>query len=82
MTGRTALGKAVFGIILLMAASAWAVSSSLWEVDSKEDFDSGEPDGVSVWAPGQITLGPKAVVTEIDALYVWALAEDGKGNIY
>ncbi|MBI5114971.1 hypothetical protein HZA56_00695, partial [Candidatus Poribacteria bacterium] len=47
-----------------------------------EDFDSGEPDGVSVWAPGQITLGPKAVVTEIDALYVWALAEDGKGNIY
>jgi hypothetical protein len=80
--GRNALGNTVFGIILLMTASAWAVSSSLWEVDSKEDFDSGEPDGVSIWAPGQITLGPKAVVTEIDALYVWSLAEDAKGNIY
>ncbi len=72
----------VFFVIMLMAANVWAVSSSLWEVDAKSDFDSGEPDGISILAPGQVVLGPRATVTPIDALYAWVLAEDSKGNIY
>ncbi|UCD58609.1 MAG: hypothetical protein JSV16_05745, partial [Candidatus Hydrogenedentota bacterium] len=80
------VGKVLRSIIFLVsmfaAASAWAVSSSLWEVDSRDDFDAGEPQGVSIVAPGEITLGPRARVTRLDALYVWALVEDSKGNIY
>ena len=72
----------VFFIIVLMAANAWAVSSSLWEVDEKSDFDSGEPDGISILAPGQVVLGPRATATPLDALYAWVLVEDSKGNIY
>jgi hypothetical protein len=67
---------------LFAAASAWAVSSSLWETDSRDDFDAGEPDDVSIMAPGEVVLGPRAGVTPIDALYVWSLAEDSRGNIY
>jgi hypothetical protein len=79
---RKVLRNAAFFIVMLAAASVWAVSSSLWESDSKTDFDAGEPDGVSVMAPGQIMLGPSADVSLIDALYAWTLAEDSKGNIY
>jgi len=65
--GRTS--KIVFALIIIMLATtgAWAVSSSLWESDSKDDFDAGEPDGVSVTPPGQITLGPEAGDTPLDA---------------
>ncbi len=82
MVSRKALRSVTFFIVLFAAASVWAVSSSLWESESKEDFDAGEPDGVSVMAPGQITLGPSADVSLIDALYAWTLTEDSKGNIY
>ncbi|MBI4833148.1 MAG: hypothetical protein HY801_16655, partial [Candidatus Lindowbacteria bacterium] len=81
MTGHRALGSAVSCIVLLIAVTAWAVSSSLWEADSKQDFDAGEPDGISIWAPGQITLGPNATAVPLDALYVWSLAE-GAEKIY
>lgn len=79
--GRLVRG-AVLLILLCAAANAWAVGSSLWEADSKANFDAGEPDGVSVMPPGQIVLGPKTVETALDALFAWTLAEDSKGNIY
>jgi len=71
-----------FLIAMLVTAAALAVSSSLWESDSKDDFDAGEPDGVSVMPPGQIVLGPTAIETPLDALFTWSLTEDSKGNIY
>ncbi len=79
--GKTFKG-ALFFALMLTAASAWAVSSSLWESDSKNDFDSGEPDGVSVMPPGQVVLGPKTSEASLDTLYAWSLAEDSKGGIY
>ncbi|RJP66562.1 MAG: hypothetical protein C4532_15950 [Candidatus Abyssobacteria bacterium SURF_17] len=69
-------------LFILSASSAWAVTSTLWEADSREDFEAGEPDGVSIRAPGEITLGPSASVTMLDALYAWTLAEDSKKSIY
>jgi hypothetical protein len=72
----------VFLIILFASTGAWAVSSSLWETDSKADFDAGEPDGVSVLPTGRIVLGPKTQETLLDPLFAWTLAEDSKGNIY
>lgn len=79
--GRLVRGT-VFLIVLFAASNAWAVSSSLWETDSKADFNAGEPDGVSVMPPGRVVLGPKTIETDLDALFAWSLAEDSKGNIY
>ena len=72
----------VFLIIFFASARVWAVSSSLWETDSKTDFDAGEPDSVSVLPPGRVVLGPKAAETKLDPLFAWTLAEDSKGNVY
>ena len=77
-----AVRRAIFFAVMFAAASAWAVSSSLWETDSRDEFDAGEPDDVSIIAPGEVVLGPKASVATLDALYVWSLAEDSKGTIY
>ncbi len=82
MTIARTLRVVSFLIAMLVTAAALAVSSSLWESDSKDDFDAGEPDGVSVMPPGQIVLGPTAIETPFDALFTWSLTEDSKGNIY
>ena len=73
---------ATFFMVMLAAGGAWAVSSSLWETDSKKDFDAGEVDEISVMPPGQVVLGPRTDETDLEALYVWALVEDSKGNVY
>ena len=77
-----ALRGTVLFFVLSLAASAWAVSSSLWECDSRDEFGAGEPEDVSIMATGEVVLGPRAGVTTLDALYAWSLAEDSKGNIY
>ena len=82
MVAGKALRRAIFFALMFLATSAWAVSSSLWETDSREDFDAGEPDNVSIKTPGEVVLGPKASVTRLDALYVWSLAEDSTGTLY
>jgi len=80
-TGRSVKGAFIL-LLIFIAANAWAVSSSLWETDSKQDFDAGEVDGVSVTPPGQVVLGPESEETSLDALFAWKLTEDSKGNIY
>jgi hypothetical protein len=69
-------------ILVLVAANAWAVSGSLWETQSKDDFEAGEPDGVSILPDGKAVLGPRVSATRLDALFVWTLEGDSKGNIY
>ncbi len=64
------------------APSVWAVSSSLWEQKTMAAFEAGEPDGVSIMAPGQILLSPKAQQTNLNARYAWSLSEDAKGRIF
>jgi hypothetical protein len=67
---------------MLTSTDAWAVSSSLWETDSKANLDAGEVDGVSVMPPGSVVLGPKAAETKLTPLFAWTLAEDSRGNVY
>lgn len=69
-------------ILIVAATSAWAVSSSLWETQSKDDFSAGEPDGVSIVPTGEVVLGPQMLIAPVDALFAWAVADDSKGNIY
>jgi hypothetical protein len=76
------VGGLVFMVLLFSATNAWAVSSSLWESESKADFDAGETEGVSIMPPGRVELGPKTREIDIDALFAWSLAEDSKGNVY
>jgi hypothetical protein len=68
--------------VLLTVTNAWAVSSSLWESHSKEDFEAGEPDGVSIMPSGQVVLGPEMRLVQLDALFAWTLASDSAGTVY
>jgi hypothetical protein len=77
-----AMRGAIFLIVMLLGANAWAVTSSLWEEDTKKAFDSGQPEGISVMEPGKIVLGPSATITTLDAHYGWSLVEDSKGRVY
>jgi len=68
--------------MITSAVSASAVTSSLWEQNTKNSFDAGEPDGVSIIAPGRILLAPKAQTAHLNARYAWTLAEDSAGRLY
>ncbi len=82
MLMRTMLRNIVMLILIGAATSAWAVSSSLWETRSKDDFSAGEPDGVSIMPTGEVVLGPQMLVAPVDALFAWAIAGDSRGNVY
>lgn len=68
--------------LLFCSAAASAVTSSLWEVKTKEALEAGQPDDVSIMPPGTVLLGPEAKTTPLEALFAWTLAEDSKGRIY
>jgi hypothetical protein len=60
-----------------------AVETKFWQQDSLTDFEKGNLEGVSVRSDGRLSLAP--VVTEIldsSTPYLWAVAQDSKGNLY
>ncbi|MGE5178016.1 MAG: two-component regulator propeller domain-containing protein [Bacteroidota bacterium] len=68
------------------AATALAVSTSFWTMDSATDFLQGEQVvGTSIDSDGYLTLGPAwdSVATHLpDVAYIWCLARDSKGRVY
>jgi hypothetical protein len=70
--------------LLFGAYCAIAVTASIWEQSSQEDFDSGKPEGVSISSKDQVTLSKALIPVEGDMseLRIWCLARDSKGNIY
>ncbi len=77
-----ALVLVVLAMLVGWAAPALAVSASLWEIQSTDDFNAGEPDGASIMSPGKVVLGPASDTTILDALYGWSLAIDSNGAVY
>jgi sugar lactone lactonase YvrE len=67
---------------MLTAVNAWAVTSSLWETGTTDEFEAGEPQSVSVIPPGQVVLGPRANSTMLDALYAWTLTSDSHDTVF
>ncbi|MCG9128211.1 hypothetical protein JT359_11470 [Candidatus Poribacteria bacterium] len=76
-----------FGILIttvfLYVSLASAVSTSLWEQQSRTDFEAGEIKDISVSSLGDVMLSLKIEeFSELKEAQVWALAEDSDGNIY
>lgn len=70
-----------FSIHLLPALG---VTTQIWTQQHQKDFESGQPDNISVSSKGELMLAPKleTFFEDTKEIYVWCLAEDSKGNIY
>jgi len=68
---------------LIFAASAWASTSSSWEMASFSDFIKGKFDGVSLGRDGRLSLAPK-----LDTFFtseqpvIWSVATGPDGAVY
>ncbi len=68
---------------LIPVAPAGAVTSQTWRQRERADFEKGEPKGVSLAADGSLRLSPRLdTLWETGQPYLWALAQDRKGNLY
>jgi sugar lactone lactonase YvrE len=73
-------------ISLALAAlplSSLAVETKTWLHSSQVDYEKAEVKGLSLRSDGRITLAPAfREIFDSSAPYLWALAEDSKGNLY
>ncbi len=81
--------RTIFGIIctaIILSVSfgnGFSVTPSIWRENTQQEFEKGSPEQVCITSEGEITLAPALEeVADVDALYVWALARDRKGNLY
>ncbi len=62
---------------------AGAVETRSWQQDAYEDFDKGHIEKISLRSDGQLTLAPVfKELLDSPSPYLWALAEDSKGNLF
>ena len=68
---------------LLFTLNVQAERSSFWTTDSKNDFDSGKSEGVSILPSESITLAPtvnKVLLT--GQTFIWDMASNSRGDIF
>jgi hypothetical protein len=73
------------GCLLLAAALLLRADSSTrtWEQKGYEDFDRGTLRNLALSSAGKLTLAPLLrPLADPQLTYIWALAEDARGNIY
>ena len=73
------------GCYLLLAASAAvdAGQTRTWSQGDYADFEKGVVRNLSVRGDGLLTLAPRShELFDTTAAYLWALAQDSKGNLY
>ncbi len=69
--------------LTLLASSAWASATTVWEMTSYQDFIRGQFQGISLSRDGRLMLAPK-----VDTLFssgqavVWSVAEGANGVLY
>ena len=55
----------------------------VWKQSFKDDFQSGEADGVAVVSDGSLVLSPQwNEVARADQLYIWSVAASKTGDVY
>jgi len=70
-------------IVGVAFGNGFSVTPSIWRENTQKEFEKGKPEKVSITSEGEITLAPALEdVADLDALYVWALVQDRKGNLY
>ena len=80
------MGKKCGGAILLVVLAGscvFGVETKFWTSATFDDFAQGNFSGVSLSREGAIRLAPKLEeVFNTDQAMVWAVARDGRGNLY
>jgi hypothetical protein len=60
-----------------------AVETQIWEQNSQSDFEKGTLKDLSLRSDGRLFLAPeRKELLDSSTPYLWALAEDSKGNLY
>jgi hypothetical protein len=73
----------LFVALLAAASLACATETKTWSQSEYADFDKGDRKKLSLASDGVIRLGPAFhEVLDSSSVYLWALAEDSKGNLY
>jgi len=74
---------AVILVSLLLVQPAEAVSSQSWRLRDRDDFEKADLTTISMTEDGALSLAPPlSLLYEADQPFLWALAQDQKGNIY
>ena len=72
-----------FYALTVLAASAWAASSTAWEMTTWQDFQRGKFSSVSLTRDGRLTLAPAVSTLYSDGQsVVWSAAQASDGTIY
>jgi hypothetical protein len=67
----------------LLATAAFAASTKTWTQGDYADFEKGVIKNLSVRSDGLLTLAPRShELYDTATAYLWALAQDSKGNLY
>src|SRR5829696_2691354 len=70
-------------VAVLCGVATFASQTKTWTQGEFADFDKGVLKNVSVRSDGLLTLAPKSrELFDTATAYLWALAQDSKGNLY
>ncbi|HWR53303.1 MAG TPA: hypothetical protein VN428_19510, partial [Bryobacteraceae bacterium] len=75
----------ILGAAALVAAASFsfAAETRIWSLGDYSDFEKAKLNGLSLTSDGRLTLAPVfKEVLDSASVYLWALAEDSKGNVY
>lgn len=76
-------GRSVWVAALLAAGCLFGASTKTWTQGDYADFEKGVIKNLSVRSDGLLTLAPRShELFDTSTAYLWALAEDSKGNLY
>ncbi len=72
-----------FFLCLFLALALVAETTRVWEQKGYEDFDKGTLQRLSLRSDGKLLLAPRfRRIADPGLNYIWALAEDSRGNVY
>ena len=73
----------VVATLMLAGAAAFAGQTKTWSQGEFADFEKGVLKNLSLRSDGLLTLAPHSrELFDTPAAYLWALAQDSKGNLY
>ena len=70
-------------LILIINSSLYSAGTYKWKITDYQQFNKGKLTKVKLNEDGILTLAPGFnILAEIDAVFVWDIKEDSKGNIF
>jgi sugar lactone lactonase YvrE len=73
----------LFVALSAVASLLLATQTKTWSVEDASDFEKSTRKGLSLGSDGRVALAPLfREIFDTPSVYLWALAEDSKGNVY